>query len=219
MTVGEYAQLLCGQGWVGAKRCQLRVIACRGYRHEMTWEATGRPWLPPSPNLPTPQSARWYPYLCLFEGTQVSVGRGTDRPFEQVGLPKSIVDRAGKGLRAMQRDALLLEVVSFRPVSLPGKAAKPLHENATCSGHRLVGDERDPASLWYTSLLLLETYANTWGRVSKQGFFNAYFPKLSGQRDLADRILGGESIEGIYNRWQPQVKEFKALRARYLLYP
>jgi uncharacterized protein YbbC (DUF1343 family) len=219
MTLGEYASLLCGERWTTRKPCQLRVIACTGYRHDMTWEQTGRPWVPPSPNLPSPQSARLYPYLCWFEGTSVSVGRGTPSPFEVTGLPKAMVERSGRTFRAIQRDSLLLEPTSFKPISLPGRAAKPLHENTTCIGYALRGSERDPASLWFTALLLLETYQQTYERVSKQPFYQAYFPKLAGQRSLSDRMLRGESIAGIYESWQPEIQRFRAIRQRYVRYP
>ncbi len=115
MTIGEFAQMINGQGWMrNKKKCRITVIKLKNYRHDMDYVLP----VPPSPNLNTQQSIVLYPSLCPFEGTRVSQGRGTDMPFTVLGAPEL------KG----QFD------FTFTPVSMPGRSESPLYMNQTCYG-------------------------------------------------------------------------------------
>jgi uncharacterized protein YbbC (DUF1343 family) len=196
MTVGEYAQMLRGERWFpGAEKLQLTVIPCEGYRHGDRYPLP----VPPSPNLKTADAVRYYPSLCLFEGTVVSVGRGTATPFEHWGHPAF----RGKGRH------------SFTPVSMTG-ATKPLLEGKTCYGEKMKDEDLKEHS--FTLQPLLQAYQ--W-YPEKEKFFSSpgFFDKLAGTPDLRRQIIAGITEQEIRATWQPELNRFKEIRKRYLLYP
>lgn len=197
MTIGEYAGMIAGEGWlhIGAA-CDLTVVPCEGYDHSMAYELP----VPPSPNLRTQGAIHLYPALGLFEGTVVSVGRGTDHPFQCIGFPGS---RKGDH--------------TFTPEPKPG-AKDPPHKGKECRGYDLRGwgaeQLREEPRLhlqW-----LLDMYEAT---PDKSGFFNNFFDKLAGTDKLRKRVLAGWDEERIRAEWQPALQDFRKVRARYLLYP
>lgn len=198
MTVGEYAQMLNGEGWLqGGKKCALSVIPCKQYDHNMLYHLP----VPPSPNLRSPSAVLLYPSLCLFEGTAVSVGRGTEWPFEVWGHPEF-------------RD----NGFSFTPVSSFG-AKKPLHEGKRCYG----ADLRLPPTdiLRITEGKLQLSFIRNALSLNDPGkdFFNPFFEKLAGTSVLRLQLQRGESEEAIRASWEPGLQRFKAIRIKYLLYP
>ena len=197
MTVGEYAQMLNGEKWLsGGKTCKLTVISCKNYDHKTMYELP----VAPSPNLRSPVSVLLYPSLCLFEGTDVSVGRGTSKPFEVWGHP---------GFKNMP--------YSFTPVSTPG-AKTPPHKDEVCYGENL--------SLPTTALCkMLDGKMNlSWIKkaysmsANKDSFFTPFFLKLTGTATLKKQLSEGWSEEEIRKSWQPGIDSFKQIRKKYLLY-
>lgn len=232
LTLGEYARMANGEGWLpGGQRCALEVVPCKGYRHSMPWEATGLPWVPPSPNLPTPFSARLYPILCWYEGTVVSVGRGTDAPFSQIGMPQHLALRYRAEQEALADSALPLyigalqaQAVRFVPRPVPGKAAQPMHQGQACYGLRFTHLPTATDSLWLAGLLLLDNFYKEHRQAVQLGkahgdFFNPFFDKLAGGVALRQAIVAGLPAQRIWESWQPPLQDFLRLRARYLLYP
>lgn len=198
MTVGEYAQMLNGEGWLqGGKKCALSVIPCKQYDHTMLYNLP----VPPSPNLRSPSAVLLYPSLCLFEGTGVSVGRGTEWPFEVWGHPEF-------------RD----NGFSFMPASSFG-AKKPLHEGKRCYG----ADLRLPPTdiLRITEGKLQLSFIRNALSLNDPGkdFFNPFFEKLAGTSVLRLQLQRGESDEAIRASWEPGLQRFKSIRKKYLLYP
>jgi uncharacterized protein YbbC (DUF1343 family) len=112
LTLGELARYLDAEHGLG---CDLTVVPMRGWRRAMLWEDTGLPWVPPSPNMPTPDTARVYPGGCLVEGTNLSEGRGTTRPFEWVGAPYLDAHRFAAGLAALRLPGVVFRAARFRP--------------------------------------------------------------------------------------------------------
>ena len=112
MTIGELARYLNDEHAIG---CDLTVVPMRGWRRSMLWEATGLPWVPPSPNMPTPDTARVYPGGCLIEGTNLSEGRGTTRPFEWVGAPYLDAHAYAEALEALRLPGVRFRPARFRP--------------------------------------------------------------------------------------------------------
>ena len=198
MTVGEFAQTINGEGWLkGGARCALEVIACEGYDHETFYELPVRP----SPNLPNMAAVYLYPSLGLFEGTVVSVGRGTEAPFQMVGYPGNPIGEH-----------------TFTPVSMPG-AKDPPHKGRSCRGFDLrdhgLFHGRTDARIRLHWLIDLERVAP-----DRAGFFlaNGFFDKLAGGPDLRKRIQAGQDEETIRASWRPGLEAFGAVRAKYLIY-
>jgi uncharacterized protein YbbC (DUF1343 family) len=193
LTVGEYAQMLVGEQWIkNAKALQYKVIPCLAYDQLVVRMKYILP-VPPSPNLKNSNAIRLYPGLCFFEGTVVSVGRGTDKPFEQWGHP----DYQGKLNH------------TFTPKSTVG-ATKPLLENQICYGIKL---DKAPEDLDISQLLKAYQLSP-----QKDAFFNSFFEKLAGTKVLRQQIIKGKSEAEIRASWQPELEQFKKIRKKYLLY-
>ena len=198
MTIAEYAQMLNGEGWLkNHVQCKLKIIKVANYSHKTLYKLP----VNPSPNLNTAQSILLYPGLCLFEGTTLSVGRGTYSPFEQIGHPLL----KGK------------YTYSFTPVSIPGMSEDPPQKNQVCYGINLknydTGIIQSSGKLNLT--WLLELY-NAFP--DKAHFFNAYFVKLAGTDQLRKQIEAGKTEREIRESWEPALSNFKVIRQKYLLY-
>jgi uncharacterized protein YbbC (DUF1343 family) len=220
MTVAEYAKMVNGEGWLaGGRQCELEVVSCEGYRHEMTWEETGLPWVAPSPNLGTEYAAFLYPALVWFEPTPVSLGRGTDDAFTMAGAPwfqpEGLALRTGEsrdlyGLRCMSS--------SFRPVSLPGKAKYPKFENQECRAFRFEG-RPGGKELFLAGISLFQEFYRQFNVSGQTGFFfTKGFEKWPGNAEFRKQIEDGLSPEAIYESWQPELDQYREMREKYLVY-
>lgn len=199
MTAGEYAKMLVGEQWLStAKKPELTVIPCSNYDHTKKYELP----VAPSPNLKTMAAIYLYPSLCFFEGTPVSVGRGTDKPFQQWGHP----DFKGK------------TNYFFIPKSKEG-ASKPLLEGQDCWGKLLAVNEKEALDKVKNGLnleWLIQAYK--W-YPDKEKFFSGFFEKLAGTSQLREQIDEGLTAEEIHAKWQNDIDAFKKIRKKYLLYP
>ncbi len=196
MTVGEYARMVNGEGWLkGGVKCDLTVIPCTGYDHTMYYELP----IKPSPNLPNMAAVYLYPALGLFEGTIVSVGRGTDLPFQCIGYP-----------------GCTLGDYAFTPRSVPG-AKNPPYLGKPCTGMDL-----SSFGEFYSRMqprLNLEWLIGMYNASSDKGkFFNSFFDKLAGGSDLRKAIVAGRSEDEIRAGWQKDLDAFRVMRKPYLLY-
>jgi len=197
MTIGEYAQMLNGEGWHEAAACDLTVLPCLNYGRNMTYEFPDKP----SPNLPTMESVYLYPSICLLEGTKVSVGRGTSEPFTIIGEPGN---KSGN--------------FEFTPEPKEGASINPKHNGVICHGYDLSDFVTKPAEISQLDLTwLVRMYAET---DDKSDFFlkSGYFEKLAGTDKLRTEIIEGVDLEEIRNGWQSDLKKFEAIRAKYLIY-
>ena len=189
MTIGEYATMIVGEKWI-ENNCNLEIIEMINYNRNNNYELP----IKPSPNLPNSKSINLYPSLCLFEGTNVSVGRGTDKPFQHFGSP-----------------FLKFYSYAFQPKSGPG-SKYPKHENKTCVGKNL---ENYPYLNSINLNWLIESYNQT---NNKESFFNSFFDKLAGNDKLRTQIISGLNEKEIRSSWKTGLKEFKKTRTKYLLY-
>ena len=189
MTIGEYATMIVGEKWI-ENNCNLEIIEMINYNRNDNYELP----IKPSPNLPNSKSINLYPSLCLFEGTNVSVGRGTDKPFQHFGSP-----------------FLKFYSYDFQPKSGPG-SKYPKHENKTCVGRNL---ENYPYLSSINLDWLIESYNQT---NNKEDFFNSFFDKLAGTDKLRTQIISGLNDKEIRSSWKTGLKEFKKTRTKYLLY-
>lgn len=199
MTVGEYARMINGEGWLaGAKKCKLKVIKAEGYDHNAVYELPVRP----SPNLPNMASIYLYPSLCLFEGTIVSVGRGTDKPFQIYGHPK-----------------LYEGDYDFTPRSIPGASKDPKYEGVECHGYDLEEyGEKSARKAARIDLSWLIKAHQSFGEEEQRDFFNNYFNTLAGNAQLRQQIKEGKTEEEIRKTWAFGIENFKKIREKYLLY-
>ena len=190
MTVGEYAQMINNEGWLAnGVKCNLEVIPMKNYSHNTAYELP----IKPSPNLANMQAIYLYPSICLFEGTPISVGRGTEKPFQVIGHPQLKYD------------------FSFVPKPTTG-AKEPLLKGETCYGLDLsavkVKKELD--------LSYLIQFYNSYP--DKDQFFQKFFNLLAGNSTLQEQIKQGKTEAEIKATWQKGLVEFKAKRKKYLLY-
>lgn len=195
MTVGEYAKMINEEGWLtGGKKCALEVIPVDGWTREMSYALP----IAPSPNLPNDISIKLYPSLCFFEGTQVSIGRGTQCPFQIYGHP----DLEGP--------------YEFTPRSIKGASEHPKLENKNCKGVDLRLEVGQNTTMKQIDLShLLKAYKDLG---ASKDFFTDFFIKLAGSPVLQQQIEKGMTEQAIRASWQRDLKEFKATRAKYLLY-
>jgi len=194
MTIAEYAQMINGQGWLkGGIKCKLKIIKMENYIRTLQF---GLP-VKPSPNLQTHQAVVLYPSLCLFEGTNISVGRGTPYPFMVFGSPLL------KGEYAFE----------FTPQSIAGVSDSPPQKGQICYGVDLRNYHVDAEKINLT--WLMEAYK---AYPDKEHFFTPYFSKLAGTTELQKQIEDGETEENIRLSWEPALSQYKLMRLKYLLY-
>ncbi len=194
LTVGEYAKMINGEGWLSeGVQCTIKVITVENYTHQTVYNLP----IKPSPNLPNATAVNLYPSLCLFEGANVSVGRGTELQFQVFGSP------------FLEGSDYNFE---FIPITNVG-AKYPKHESKICTGLNL----KDHPHLSHLELKwLVRAYENT---ENKSEFFNPFFTKLAGVKLLQNQIEAGLSADEIRQSWKPDLERYKLLRTPYLLYP
>jgi uncharacterized protein YbbC (DUF1343 family) len=198
MTVGEYANMLKGEQWFNsAAMLDLKVIPCENYNHKKRYQLP----VSPSPNLKNMAAIYAYPSLCLFEGTVVSVGRGTDMPFQQFGCPEF----EGKYTH------------SFTPVSRGG-AKNPPYENRKCYGE-MIGTNYLEVLQRVNNRYQLSWLINAYQSYpAKDKFFTPFFIKLCGTTKLVEQIKAGTAEADIHASWESDLAKFKKIRRKYLLY-
>lgn len=198
MTIGEYAKMLIGERWLKTAAPQLVVIPCKNYTHKSLYALP----VSPSPNLKSMAAIYLYPSLCFFEGTQVSLGRGTDKPFQQFGHPLL------KGNTY---------TYSFTPLSIAGATDPPL-KNQKCYGALVAVREADALKM-IDGKLQIKWLLEAYRAYPEQGkFFIPYFEKLAGTAVLRKQIQQGLSEEAIRKSWEPGLAQFRKIRKQYLLY-
>ena len=191
MTIGEYAQMINGEQWLSQGiKANLIVVPVMNYNRKMNYSLPMRP----SPNLPNDQSINLYASLCFFEGTNVSVGRGTEMQFQIYGSP-----------------FIKNKTYTFSPK--PNFGAKdPMHNGKVCLGEDLTNEKplNQLEIKW-----LIDAYQNT---SNQKDFFNDFFVKLAGTEQLKQQIEKGETEKKIRNSWQNDLTKFKKMRTKYLIY-
>lgn len=215
MTIGEYANMILQEGWLGkpandaynflktarfaagAKYFQLHVIPVKNYTHKSKYVLPVKP----SPNLPDIQSVYWYASTCFFEGTVVSEGRGTAKPFQFIGHPQ-----------------MPKTMFSFTPKATAA-APSPKHKDKVCYGYNLSGTPEDVLEKIDNKLQLKYLMDAYKAFPVKDSFFNKGITRLVGNEELVQQIKAGKPEAEIRKSWEPKLNEFKRLRKQYLLYP
>ena len=193
MTIGEYATMINGENWLGNNLfCELEIIKIKNYNRKSTYSLP----IKPSPNLPNDKSINFYPSLCLFEGTNVSVGRGTNEQFTIYGSPFFDTN-----------------IYKYRFTPKPNSgSSSPKNDGLICYGEQLSSvNNFDKIELKY----LINGYKNS---SNKDQFFNSFFIKLSGTQKLRDQIINNLTEKEIRSSWSKGLLNFKKIRSKYLLY-
>ncbi len=192
LTIGEIAGMINGEGWLeGKKKCSLEIVKLKNWKHADEYSLPIRP----SPNLPNDQAVRLYPSICLFEGTVISLGRGTPMPFQVLGSPE---------LKNMP--------FQFTPVAIKGFSIRPPLENKLCYGVDL---RSVPVERKLDLSYLFKFYQ---AFPDKEKFFTNYFEKLVGNKELREQIKQGMTEDQIRATWKSDLDSYKEKRKKYLLY-
>ena len=202
MTIGEYGEMINGEYWLkDSLQADLTVIKLKNWTHDKEYVLP----IPPSPNLPNQLSIYLYPSLCFFEGTEVSVGRGTDYPFQVWGHPNAQCDS--------------LNQISFMPVSMPGKSKYPKHENELCKGIDFRKYSTDSVRKnWKLEIRPMQE-AQSCIQPEKKFFNRAeFFNLLAGNKQLLQQLEERKTEKEIRSSWEPEINNFKLIRVKYLLY-
>lgn len=193
LTVGELAQMINGEGWLANKvQCEIEIIKVKNWKHADNYSLL----VGPSPNLPNDQAIKLYPSICLFEGTVISLGRGTPFPFQVLGNPE---------LKNMS--------FTFTPITIKGVAVKPPHENKVCYGIDLRAEKPERKIDLKYLFMMYKAYPD------KEKFFIPYFDILAGTSKLKEQIKQGLTEEQIRSSWKNDLDAYKEMRKKYLLYP
>lgn len=198
LTIGEYALMVQGEKWIEqAESINLTVVPLYGYARNTIVKLAVKP----SPNLPNWESVYLYPSLCFFEGTSVSVGRGTEMPFQIYGHPNLPKNNA-----------------IFTPQSIKGASLNPPFKDITCFGKDLRSYAHDFQN--HEKKLKLTWLIDAYNHLKNEDvFFNQYFNTLAGNAELRQQIENGMSETAIRKSWENDIKAYKKIRAKYILYP
>jgi uncharacterized protein YbbC (DUF1343 family) len=193
LTIAELASMINSEHWLDSGQvCKFNVIKVKNYSHKDRYSLPVKP----SPNLPNDQAIRLYPSLCLFEGTNISVGRGTEFPFQVIGSP----NKSNGSFK-------------FTPKGIEGMAKNPPYENIVCYGTDL--RNLYPESSSFSLRWLIDYYKKA---VDKDKFFNNFFNNLAGNSTLQAQIKKGMTEDQIKKSWEPELVKYKELRKKYLMY-
>ncbi|MGW1975169.1 exo-beta-N-acetylmuramidase NamZ family protein [Streptomyces sp. NPDC001889] len=207
MTVAELARLFNGE-FLGERPVELTTVRMSGWRRSDFFDDTGLPWVPPSPNMPTPETALVYAGTCLFEGTNLSEGRGTTRPFELLGAEG--VDRRW----AEAANALELPGVRFREAYFTPTFSK--FQGRTAGGVQLHVHDRDSFDPVRTGIGLLVTARRSWSGFAWRP--DHWIDKLTGSAKVRTMIDAGAGTDEVAGAWRTELAAFRAVRKRYLRY-
>jgi len=200
MTIGEYAQMINGEKWLENNLiCDLQIIKCENYTHSSRYSLP----INPSPNLGSDEAIYLYPSLCFFEGTDISLGRGTPTPFQIFGHPN-----------------LTTGDFYFTPEPIKGVSENPPQKGKKCRGFDLTNEARK--NLQENNSINLSYLITAYKHFPKEmKFFTSsdFFDKLAGNSTLRWQIINGKTEEEIRASWQPALDNFKKIRNKYLIYP
>jgi len=199
MTIAEYGQMINEEGWLdNGKKCKLILIPIENYTHDMRYSLP----IAPSPNLQTEEAVYLYPSLCLFEGTDISLGRGTDTPFQVYGHPQLTVGN-----------------YYFIPEPRKGVSENTPQKGKKCRGFNLTDEATKKLNT--TNSFNISYIINAYKHFPEQNRFftnTVFFDKLAGNSTLRWQIIAGKSEEEIRQSWQKKLEKFKTIRKKYLLY-
>jgi len=214
LTAGELAKMIVGEKWISSIP-ELSVIKMKGWKRNIYQHETDLPWIQPSPNIPDVETAVIYSGLCLFEGTNVSEGRGTDHPFKWIGAPWIDGKKLSQAMIKKHLPGVVFKPISFTPVSMPGKSLNPKFENVLCEGVSIQIIKYRQFKPILTGIELLSVIHEFY---PEQIELNNYLIHLWGNQDLNQMIPKRIDPKDLLKSYEHSIQEFKKLSAHYYLY-
>jgi len=221
MTVGELARMIKGEAWLsGLGALELQIIKMQGWQRSMRWPQTERAWVATSPNIPSFEAALVYPGMGIVGEAEVSEGRGTPTPFSLFGAPWLDAPRIVARLNALGLPGVKFETATFKPRSIPGVAAHPRFEGTSLHGVRVVVTDVARIEPLEVGMHVLSAIATAARSKSVAPLFAnlKMLHAIAGTKRLHNMLTAGNDGAAIIAAWQPEVAQFKAKRAQYLLY-
>ena len=215
MTAGELARLYLSE-FISDSSYNLEVIELQNWNRGTVWSEIGIEWIPPSPNIPNPQTAVVYPGTCFLEGTNISEGRGTEKPFLQIGAPFVSSAELLNEMSAFIDKTFELDPVSFKPISVEGEEENPRYKNEICNGILLTIKNEKKFDAVTFGVNLIFTLHRLYPDQLK--FNDKHFDFLAGSDQLRKLILTNHTPDFIFKSWEEDLNSFKSIREKYLLY-
>ncbi len=216
MTMGELATMINQEGWLkNGVRANLNVVRAEGWKREMWYDETKLKWIGPSPNMPSLQTAIVYPGTCLFEGTNLSEGRGTEKPFEYIGAPFVNGKQWADELNSLRLPGITFEPIVFVPQEIQNVVATPKHKGVRCEGVFLHVWDRNTYEPLKSAVHMLSSAKKLFPMFQWR---TSSIDRLAGTPKLRTSIDAGMTPENIVESWKEELERFKVLRNRYLIY-
>ncbi len=216
MTPGEMARMIKGEEWMGGmEELDLKVIPMEGWQRTMWYDQTGLPWIKPSPNIPSILTAAVYPGLCLVEALNVSEGRGTMRPFEQMGAPWIDSHKLAETMNSFRLPGIFFKPITFTPVMLPQAAPWNKYRDQDVNGLSLIITERErlrPLQVMVHLIVALKRHYAAELELRKN------LERLIGISSFRQSINDLRTPEEILAEWEQGIQAFDKTRRKYLLY-
>jgi len=215
LTLGELANMIVGEGWLEHNsRVDLRVIPMDGWKRTMWFDETGLPWVAPSPSMKTLATATVYPGTCLFEATNVSEGRGTEKPFEWIGAPQMDGARTAAKLNSFHLPGVSFEEVRFTPKADTPSVPDPLYNKRKCGGVYVRVTDRKVFRPVLTGAIMVGVFRHMSRFQMRRGLLD----RLAGDTFIGDQVEKGLVDTTMMRRYRREVERFRLMRAKYLLY-
>jgi uncharacterized protein YbbC (DUF1343 family) len=216
LTMGELATMVNGEGWMKNKvKATLTVVKMESWKRSMWYDQTELDWVPPSPNIRTVKTSIVYPGTCFFEGTSVSEGRGTMKPFEYIGAPFIDGRKLAEALNQQELPGVAFEAIEFTPQEIPNVVSMPKHKDIKCGGVYVKVTDRNSYEPVKTAVAMLVTLKMLY---PVELLWRGSIDRLAGTPKLRLAIDAGKNAEDICRMWQGEVAQFKKMREKYLLY-
>ena len=217
LTIGELARLWNDEGWLAnGVNVRLQVIEMEGWTRSMWYDETGLPWIPPSPNMPSLQTAVIYPGICFIEGTSISEGRGTSSPFQIIGAPWADPEKILKHLSAILTPGVVCSAAEFTPNEIPGTAIEPKFEGLLCRGVRISVVDRNAVRPVHLGIAILSAFIRA--HPVEAAFREKRFDVLTGNENVRHQLDRGVHPDEICSGWDDELRSFGEIRSKYLMY-
>ncbi len=215
MTIGEMAKMFKGEGWAGSN-LDLTVVPLKNWQRRMWFDQTGLKLVAPSPNMPDLETATIYPGMCLLEGTNLSEGRGTDKPFKIFGAPWVNSKNLREYLEGFKMPGVLFKDTTFTPITIPGKAVRPKFENELCDGLKIMVTDRDKFNPYRTGVFIVQALHKLYPQNFQ--FKQKHFDRLIGNSKIRQAIQDGATVKELERLIAKGLDSFKQKREKYLMY-